>query len=579
MKTQISRYSLATAFFGLALGMGSLTSCSDFLDQPSEMAMEADEVFSDATSTEYYLQSLYTAWKENYRDEPAWYLLIGTDEIQIGTQQTRESQGATEGAWDYNNGYLNAENTYIQNMWNNRMQVAAKCGMAIKTIEEKADDASDLTSLLGELKFIRGFNNYQSAMLWGRIPISDGSDDTSRRDLKTTWQAIIDDFKEASSEAPETNDEGRANKYAAYTMLGKAYMSAPEETGLRDYEKAAAAFKAVIDSKKYSLDPDYADLFAYDSKNFDQEVIMCHTYSNARGYANQIQFQLGSRASQNFFSDNCYFAGYDHAVPTTYAYKYKEDGGVWDRGDKRYDVSLRSDFSRECTQADFDNIMTKYSTSVVELTPEEMNAHRAGIYEYMRDTDPTEIPVYVDKTNRIVYPNYMATLSWEGLGDDYDELLPHIKKYEDYRTDDASGLSINNMWLSGKNVPVLRYSDVLLSYAECYMRLNQVGSDALAKYNLVRERAGLSDATSLTEEEIMDERMRELFGENWRRFDLIRTGKWETYMKARNKWTVRYAAEGKFVATNQLFPIPQTELNQNTMMRTADGNFDQNPGY
>lgn len=577
MKTIISKYYKFTAIAAFALGMELTTSCSDFLDQPSQTAIEAEQVFSNATSTDYYVQSLYSSWKENYRDEPAWFLLIGTDEIQIGAQQTRESHGATEGAWDFNNGYLNPENSYIEWMWNNRMKVAAQCGMAIKTLDEMTGQTTELINLTGELKFIRGFNNYQSAMLWGRIPVSDGTEDTSRKDLKTVWESIIQDFEDASKQAPEACVTGRANRYAAMTMLGKAYMSAPEETGLRDFTKAAEAFKAVINSGKYQLDPSFEDLFAYDTKNASQEVIMAHTYSNARGYANQIQFQIGSRAAQNFFSDNCYFSGYDHAVATKYAYLYKEDGGVWTKGDKRYDVSLRSDFSRQCTQEDFDNIIANYPSFIKELTSAEMDAHRANIYEYMKNTKAEDIPVFVDKANRIVYPNYMATISWEGLGEDYDELLPHIRKYEDFRTDDASGMSINNMWLSGKDVPVLRYADVLLSYGECCMHTGS--GDGLKYYNEVRSRAGLDAVTSLTEDEIMDERMREFFGENWRRFDLIRTGKWETYMKARNKWTKMYNEKGMFVATNKLFPIPQTELNQNTLMRTSDGSFDQNPGY
>lgn len=78
---------------------------------------------------------------------------------------------------------------------------------------------------------------------------------------------------------------------------------------------------------------------------------------------------------------------------------------------------------------------------------------------------------------------------------------------------------------------------------------------------------------------IMDERMRELFGENWRRFDLIRTGKWEELVTKRNKWCERSVANGSFVKSNMILPIPQTELNQNTQMRKEDGSMDQNEGY
>ena len=116
------------------------------------------------------------------------------------------------------------------------------------------------------------------------------------------------------------------------------------------------------------------------------------------------------------------FAQYDHSVPTVHAYETVENGGVWEEGDARKEASLRYDFSYNGVEPD------------------------------------------------------LSSLTWEGLSEeDHDELKPHIKKYEDFRTDVASGLEVNNMWLSGKNIPVLRYADVLLCYAEC---LNELGQTA-----------------------------------------------------------------------------------------------------
>ena len=73
--------------------------------------------------------------------------------------------------------------------------------------------------------------------------------------------------------------------------------------------------------------------------------------------------------------------------------------------------------------------------------------------------------------------------------------------------------------------------------------------------------------------------MRELIAENWRRFDLIRTGTWKELVTKRNKWTARSVEAGSFMESNMLFPIPQTELNQNSDMRTENGAMDQNEGY
>jgi hypothetical protein len=122
-----------------------------------------------------------------------------------------------------------------------------------------------------------------------------------------------------------------------------------------------------------------------------------------------------------------------------------------------------------------------------------------------------------------------------------------------------------------------------LCYAEC---LNELGktSDAVTLVNsTVRARAfggtvpaGLGWDPGMSQDafrtNILDERMRELCFEGWRRMDLIRTGKFVELAKARNKWTKQ---SGTIQAFNALYPIPLTETLQNPDIPATD----QNPGY
>jgi len=172
-------------------------------------------------------------------------------------------------------------------------------------------------------------------------------------------------------------------------------------------------------------------------------------------------------------------------------------------------------------------------------------------------------------------------ISWEDLGANHDELKPHIKKYEDFRTDKHSDLKINNMWNSGKNIPVLRIGDIKLCYAECLNEMGRTG-DAVTVVNEVRTRAwggtlpGDKLWTAVSQDGfrtmIMDERIRELFAENWRRIDLIRTGKFLELVKLRNKWTKE---SGTIQPANMRYPIPDTEMKLNDQITPQD----QNPGY
>ncbi len=71
---------------------------------------------------------------------------------------------------------------------------------------------------------------------------------------------------------------------------------------------------------------------------------------------------------------------------------------------------------------------------------------------------------------------------------------------------------------------------------------------------------------------ILDERMRELFGEGWRRFDLIRTGKFVEYIKERNKWAKRSSTISDY---HVRYPIPNEEIEQNEDITPEH----QNKGY
>jgi starch-binding outer membrane protein, SusD/RagB family len=123
--------------------------------------------------------------------------------------------------------------------------------------------------------------------------------------------------------------------------------------------------------------------------------------------------------------------------------------------------------------------------------------------------------------------------------------------------------------LVGQNldVVVFRYAEVLLSMAEAINE--QSGpANAYAYINQVRERAGVSDLSGLTQAQlrqaILDERGRELYGEGVRRQDLIRNG---SYIS--NAISLGKAAQSYMT----LFPIPESVILQ------GRGIIQQNPGY
>lgn len=121
--------------------------------------------------------------------------------------------------------------------------------------------------------------------------------------------------------------------------------------------------------------------------------------------------------------------------------------------------------------------------------------------------------------------------------------------------------------------PLFRLGEVYLTYAEALLR-NGNAADATTAYNVVRARAyaGTSgNVGTLSLDDILAERGRELYWEGYRRTDLIRFGK---YTGPNYLWQWKGGVmDGTGVSSNlTVFPLPSTDLIANT-------NLIQNTGY
>ena len=115
------------------------------------------------------------------------------------------------------------------------------------------------------------------------------------------------------------------------------------------------------------------------------------------------------------------------------------------------------------------------------------------------------------------------------------------------------------------DIPMIRYSEVLLIAAESQLQLGN-SSSALEYYNEIRERAGLQALASpgdLTIDILLQERMCEFAYEGQRWFDINRCDKAVEIISQYNSG---------FGENNELWPIPQKAINENP-------NLYQNPGY
>lgn len=505
-------------------GSIGFTSCSDFLDMFPRSGITKQEAYTleNIGST---VDGLYSAFRSSKAGrEGLTFSMLGMDESKQGIVQMDD---ASQAGLDRYNGQLNSMSTQVDKMWSKRWPIVVAAATAVDALDALSESAADddtrakIQQLRAESCFMRALVMMELTMFWGEVPVVDISNmiDFARHPLSEVWGQIIGDFTFAANILkdvyPGTSGQMRATSGAAWAMLGKAYMSAPVESGFRNFDLAKQSFEKMKD--RYTLDPNFANLFDEKLEFNSPESILELDYGNLVN-PNMWQFDMGSRTVDNNFGNGCYFSGYDAALPTAYAYKMKAEGGLWEEGDLRKDESIRYDFT------------------YLDITP--------------------TVP------------------SWGA-----DELDPHVKKYEDERTDAFNG-TLANMWFSGKNFIFLRHADVLLCYAECLNELGETGP-ANSIVNDVRRRAWGGTlpneyAWEYSQEEfrvqIMDERIRELCFEGWRRMDLIRTGKFVELIKERNPWAKQ---SGTISDYHVRWPIPNTEIKNNTDI----GEEHQNPGY
>ena len=178
-----------------------------------------------------------------------------------------------------------------------------------------------------------------------------------------------------------------------------------------------------------------------------------------------------------------------------------------------------------------------------------------------QDLANTYEPGDLRKDATIIFP---GETMWDGtvINSNTPNPMYNQKAYLSHTQETYDG----NSWESSKNVRIFRYAEVLLMKAEA---ANEMGdpNTALAALNQVRERAGLPDYTETNQDslrmKIYHERRVELAFEGDRTFDLIRQGRAATVL----------AKEGFVAGKNELFPIPQTQID------LSGGLLTQNPGY
>ncbi|PQA53440.1 RagB/SusD family nutrient uptake outer membrane protein [Siphonobacter curvatus] len=401
-----------------------------------------------------------------------------------------------------------------------------------------------INQLKGEAKVLRAYQYIKLAGLFGDVPlittplsIEEGRSLT-RTPVSQIWDFVDQELSEAAPLLPLTYaaaDKGRVTRGAALGLLARANLWAGR------YQKAANAADQVIKLGVYGLYESYEKLFSYAAEN-NREVLL----------------------DNQFIKDT-----YPNTVFQTLAPYSQKNGG--------------SSYVPTKVLADL------YETSTGKRITDSQSGY-----------NPTQ--PYVNRDNRLKYSLYLegdilpsgavfkpqpTSGTSDAIGSTYIASTTgfNIKKYintEDYANPANSGI----------NIILLRYAEVLLTYAEAKIELNQLDAEVLTAINTVRNGRGDVKQPSITStsqaelrEIVRRERAVELAFEGQRLFDIRR---WKiadkvvpgpvygiTYVSANGSLTtVQVVAVNKVFDVNRhyLWPIPQKEIDLNNSLV-------QNPGW
>lgn len=450
-------------------------------------------------------------------------------------------------------------------------------GNANSFLEAVADSEFDEDhKYYNEARFLRAYYYFILAQAWGDVPLRttaatspEDVDCPATSQLKVL-QWVASEMENCVDLASETleNAPSRITRTTVWGILARVYLFMAGETvsgngDLRHeyFGKAMQYAKKVIDSGLHRLNPSYqqifinmiSDIYDTDYRESMWEADFLGNRSSSDNWSNgRIGDLMGLQSSPDVGT-------YDE-VNCNYAYgQYNGSLKLWnlywheDRTDDETDLGTVTDVRQEWN-------MCPYNYNGGNFAPygQSEGTCRPGIDKtpYRHNSVSTTVNPVTAKAIRNS-SKYRRETIYEGVKGDRGTYTPI-------------------------NYPILRYSDVLLMYAEAYNEYNGAPSqEAFGYVKAVRDRAGIStrDYSEYSSQEafrqlVRNERGRELCFESLRKYDLIRWGIFVDAMKGylTDTQSTEWVGTTASVAANTasavqerhiVLPIPTIELGVN----------------
>ncbi|MDG3581134.1 RagB/SusD family nutrient uptake outer membrane protein [Galbibacter pacificus] len=395
-----------------------------------------------------------------------------------------------------------AENGMILSAWRYCYTGISKVNSIIYQIDQSGLSEDDKKPIYAELKAIRAYYYYRLLDMFGNVPII--TDFKNQELPANSTRKEVYDFVESEllNALPYLRSEivySKFTKNVAYTLLARLYLNSEAFVGIARWQDCIAMCQQV---SGYSINPDFFANFATENQG-SNELIFAIPYDSDAGTVG------------NYLSSMTYHYLHQFTVSVTGDYPWCGNGICAQPG--AYSKFLDTD---------------KRKASMLE--GEQINLATGSVLIM----DSGEPLIYTEAIE-----DFTNAKQNEGV---------RLSKYE---------VKEGEKWERDHDWVVMRYAEVLMMQAECYVRM---GSPELARPFLdqIAQRAGTETPDVIDLDYINDELLREFAFEGRRRTDNIRFGTFfEPWWEKES--TPKYRG---------IFPIPQSELDKNK-------NLKQNPEY
>lgn len=458
---------------------------------------------TDPVVLQAFAQSAYSPLAGNWGGHNSLWSLheVSSDEMVI-TQKGADWEDGGQWIRVHRHEYLPSEQS-VNNGW-------TYCFNAIGNINNLLKSFGSNPVLRSEFEVLRAMIYLWLIDAYGNVPII--TETTTDATPPTVPRAEVYAFIESSilnnlANLRKERTYATVNFYVAQAILAKLYLNAQVYTTTAQWQKAADACNEIITANVYSLEPNFFANFSTRNAGSSENIFVINYDENNAGGFNLPQMTLHYASQATFNLQEQPWNGYS---------SLEEFYNKFDANDNRINSFLEGpQFALN-------------GTRLKDLSAEP--------------NDPDGEDLTFTPFVSMLAPN---ALRQEGV---------RVGKFE-FRI--GAGSSLSN------DYPIYRYADILLMRAEALWRLNPGSAEALALVNQVRSRSFPgAPLASLTADNILDERAREMFAEAYRRQDLIRFGRFN------QAWWEKPISP----ATKNIFPIPQPQIQSNT-------DLVQNPGY